>query len=296
MCFVRNHHTLVDGQPETYTADLLREWKQTHEATVANKRLSTDSNTDPTHSFPHHRFPLELVDHKINQEVELLRKSRFFLGFDSVHSASSLARMLLDGELSGGTKPTKSKALAWCARLLSSEDTDKAEEFLTAAKRLGACPEIQIADAFIASQKGDVTAALNTLAAVESPALSIRQLYGRQKTTMGHREPWTGLKAAGMNATELDPEGQMHADGAPASILAPAMPLWKTIDAVSEDDLRQAPALRPMVAMSYLLSAVPAELREIVFHNVPLFGAANFPLHSDADAGRGPTQSAPTFC
>ena len=58
----------------------------------------------------------------------------------------------------------------------------------------------------------------------------------------------------------------------------------ETIDAVDEDDLRQAPALRPMVAMLYLLSAVPAELREIVSHNVPLFDAANFPLHSDADA------------
>ena len=164
------HHTLVDCQPETYTADLLRSYKQTHETTVAHKRLSTDSNTARTHIFPHYYFPVELVDQKINREVELLRRSRFFSDFNSVHSALSLARMLLDGELSGGTKPTKSKALAWCARLLSSADTDKAEELLTEAKRLGACPEIQIADAFIASQKRDVAAALNTLAVVASSA------------------------------------------------------------------------------------------------------------------------------
>ena len=277
-----NHHTRVDGQPETYTADLLREWKQTHEATVANKRLSADSNTDPTHIFPHHRFPVELVDQKINQEVELLRKSRFFSDFDRVHFALSLAAKLLDGELSGGTKPTKSKALAWCTRLLSSVDTDKAEELLTEAKRLGACPEIQIADAFVASQKGDVAAALDTLAVVASSA-SRSASFMVARNHHGPQGALDWLKAVGMNATDLDPEGkfmllahQLHVGACEAAM--------ETIDAVSEDNLRQAPALRPMVAMSYLLSAVPAELREIVFHDVPLFDAANFPLHSDADA------------
>ena len=276
------HHTLVDCQPETYTADILREWKQTHEATVANKHLSTDSNAALTHIFPHYRFPVELVDEKINQEVELLRKSRFFSDFDSVHSALSLAGMLLDGELSGGTKPTKSKALAWCARLLSSADTDKAEELLTEAKRLGACPEIQIADAFVASQKGDVAAALNTLAVVASSASRSASFM----VAKNHHDPQGALdwlKAVGMNATDLDPEGkfmllahQLHIGSCAAAM--------ETIDAVSDDDLCQAPALRHMVAMAYLLSTLPAEFREIVFHNVPLFDAANFPLRSDADA------------
>lgn len=276
------HHACVDRQPETYTADLLRKWKQTHEAMVANKRLSTESNNDPTHIFSHYRFPLELVDQKINQEVELLRKSRFFSDFDRVHFALSLAAKLLDGELSGGTKPTKAKALAWCARLLSSADTDKAEELLAEAKRLGACPEIQIADAFVASQKGDAAAALNTLAVVDSPA-SRSASFMVAKNHYGPQGALNWLMAAGMNATNLDPEGkfmllahQLHLGACEAAM--------KTIDVISEDDLCQAPALRPMVAMSYLLSAVPAELREIVFHNVPLFEAANFPMHSDADA------------
>ena len=276
------HHTLVDRQPETYTADLLRSWKQTHEMAVANKRLSTDSNAVRTHIFPHHRFPVELVDQKINQEVELLRKSRFFSDFDSVHSALSLAGMLLDGELSGGTKPTKSKALAWCARLLSSADTDKSEELLTEAKRLGACPEIQIADAFVASQKGDVAAALNTLAVVASSA-SRSASFMVAKNHYGPQEALDWLKAVGMNATDLDPDGkymllahQLHVGDCDAAM--------KTVGSVDEEDLRQAPALYPLLAMSYLLSAVPSELREIVFHNVPLLDAANFPLCSDAEA------------
>ena len=279
------HHTLVDRQPETYTADLLRSWKQTHETTVANKRLSTDSNAARTHIFSHHYFPVELVDQKINEEVELLRKSRFFLGFDGVHSALSLAGKLLDGELSGGTKPTKSKALAWCARLLSSADTDKAEELLTEAKRLEACPEIQIADAFIASQKGDVAAALNTLAVVASPP-SRSASFMVAKNHHGPQGALDWLRAAGMNATDLDPDGkfmllahQLHLGDCDAAM--------ETVGSVDEEDLQQAPALYSMLAMSYLLSAVPSEFRDIVFHNVPLFDAANFPLQSDADAVKG---------
>ena len=276
------HHTHVDGQPETYTADLLREWKQTHETAVTKKCLSTDSNAAQTNIFSHYRFPLELVDQKINQEVELLRKSRFFSDFDSVHSALSLARKLLDGELSGGTEPTKSKALAWCARLLSSADTDKAEELLTEAKRLGACPEIQIADAFVASQKGDVAAALNALAVVASSA-SRSASFMVAKNHYGPQGSLDWLKAVGMNATNLDPEGkcmllahQLHVGDCAAAM--------ETIGAVSEEDLCQAPALRHMVAMSYLLSAVPPELREMVFNHVPLFDAAIFSLRSDAEA------------
>ena len=85
-----------------------------------------------------------------------------------------------------------------------------------------------------------------------------------------------------MNATDLDPEGkfmllahQLHVGDCDAAM--------ETINAVSEDDLCQAPALRHMVAMAHLLCTVPAEFREIVFNHVPL-NAAKFPLYSDADA------------
>ena len=275
------HHACVDSQPETYTADMLREWKHLREATAANKRLSTYSNTEPTHIFPHHRFPVKLVDQKINQGVEILRKSRFFSDFSRIDSALSLAGMILDGELSGGTNPTKSKALAWCARLLLSEGPDKAEQLLAEAKRLGACPEIQIADAFVASHKGDVAAALNTLAGVASPA-SRSASFMVAKNHHGPQGALDWLKATGMNATDLDPDGkfmllshQLHTGACNAAN--------ETIGAISDDDLCHAPALRHMVAMTHLLNAVPAEFREIVFNHVPL-DAAKFPLSSDADA------------
>ena len=279
------HHSLVDCQPETYTADLLREWKQRHEATVANKHLSTDSNAALTPTFPHHRFPVELVDHKIIQEEEILRRSQFFSDFDSVDFALSFAGKLLDGELSGGTNTTKSKALAWCARLLSSADTAKAEELLKEARRLGAGPEIQIASAFIVSQKGDMAAALNTLAVIASPA-SRSASFMVANNHHGPQGALDWLRTAGMNATDFDHDGkfmlladQLHLGDCDAAT--------ETVGLVNEEDLQRAPALYSMLAMSYLLSAVPSEFRDIVFNNVPLFDAANFPLQSDADAVKG---------
>jgi hypothetical protein len=62
---------------------------------------------------------------------------------------------------------------------------------------------------------------------------------------------------------------------------------WKAarecVDVLSDDDLREAPVLSHMVAITHLLSTVPNELRAIVFNQIP-FEAAGFPLASDANA------------
>lgn len=39
-----NHHTEVDGQPNTYSADILREWKRSHESWVEQRLQSSISN------------------------------------------------------------------------------------------------------------------------------------------------------------------------------------------------------------------------------------------------------------
>lgn len=43
----RNHHAVVDGQHETYPAEVLKDWKQLHESNM-QKRLSADlKNVQP---------------------------------------------------------------------------------------------------------------------------------------------------------------------------------------------------------------------------------------------------------
>ena len=226
-------------------------------------------------------FPVKLVDQKISQEVESLRKSWYFEEGDST-GLVTFAKKLLDGELAGGTDSVRARALAWSARFILTTDTDLAETCLARAKELGIRPETEIAEALLSSQKGEKDAALHALACLNSLA-SRTAVFVVVARHDGPQEALDWLKAVGMNATNLDPEGkymllahQLHLGAYDAAT--------ETVGSVEEEDLRQAPALYSLLAMSYLLSAVPAGLREIVFHNVPLFDAANFPLRSDADA------------
>ena len=160
---------MIDGQHETYPAELLKKWKQRHEDKM-RKVLSENLDHIQPDVFSHPYFPTTLVDQKIKDDIDILRKSRFFEEFDQVSFSLVLARRMVEGELSGGTDTVRSRALAWCVRFLSrNEELGKAEEYLEFAKRLGICPEIDIADAFISSQRGDRNAALHTLACIDSP-------------------------------------------------------------------------------------------------------------------------------
>ena len=114
----RHHHGVVDGQHETYPATMLKGWKQSHESKM-QKRLSADLEGVQPDVLSHSYFPTALVDQKIEEEVAILRKSRFFAEFDRVRASLSLGRRLVEGELSGGTDEVRSRALSWCARLLS---------------------------------------------------------------------------------------------------------------------------------------------------------------------------------
>ena len=130
------HHGVVDGQPDTYTANVLKEWKQKHLAKMEN-RFSAEYDGGPSDFLSHPRFPTELVDQKIKEEIDKLRKSRFFTEFDGVRISSTLAKRLVEGDLSGGTNAVRREALGWCIRFLSrSEELAKAEEYLNVAKEL----------------------------------------------------------------------------------------------------------------------------------------------------------------
>lgn len=114
-----------------------------------------DATSNTTDSLTHQYYPTKIVDEKIIDETDILRKSRFFMEFDRVGYSLTLARKLTEGELSGGSDSVRSKALGWCVRLLSDEQLEKAESYLKQAREIGPCPEIDIAAAFIASRKGD---------------------------------------------------------------------------------------------------------------------------------------------
>ena len=276
-----NHHTVVDGQHESYPADMLREWKRRHESKM-QCRLSTDPASNQPFGFPHPRFPTAVVDQEIENELDILRKSRFFSEFDRVRFSLALGRKLTEGELCGGTDAIRERALAWCARLLSrTEELEKAEEYLNLAKSLGTGSEISIADAFITSRKGDKNAALATLAGIDTPLSRSAALI-----IVAHHERAEGavewLKSAGVDAADLDPDGKDFLLALQLDIAC-----WdaarEVLAVLTDQDLDETPILHHRIAITHLLSAVPVELRATVHNQLP-FNVATFPLASDAAA------------
>ena len=231
--------------------------------------------------MPYQDFPKELVDEKIKNETDILRKSRFFPEFDSARSSLELARKLVEGEFSVGTDAVRRYALAWCVRILSTQKLDKAEEYLNHAKKLGTCEEMAIADAFISSQKGNKNAALSTLAGIGSPMSRSAALM-----IVAHHDDTQGavdwLRKAGIDAKDLDSDGKHFLLGHHFE-LADWESAQECLGVLTNDDLRDAPVLHHMVAMTHLLSTVPDELHAVVREQI-LLEPADFPLDSDAVA------------
>ncbi|WP_205510241.1 HTH domain-containing protein [Paenibacillus elgii] len=277
----QNHHVVVDGQHETYPAEMLKAWKQTHESKM-QKRLSTNLESVHLDIFSNPYFPIALVDQKIEEEINILRKSRFFGEFNIIGSTLALARRLAVGELSGGTGAVRSKALAWCARfLVRKEELRRAEEYLSLAKGLGSCLEIDIADAFVNSQKGNKNAALSALAIINSPvarsaALMVVSYHDGEEGAVA----W--LETVGFKISDLDSDGKYF-------LIVQQLKLarWddakESASALTDLDVDESPVLHHIIAMIHLLSTVPTELRSVVLNQLP-FEAASFPLAADADA------------
>lgn len=226
--------------------------------------------------------PTELVDQKTEEEVEKLRKSRFFLEFDRTRSSLRLGRRLAEGDLSGGSDEVRGRALAWCARLLSpSEDLERAEEFLELAKTVGDFPEAKIAEAFIISQKGDKAAALNALADIDSDVSHSAGLM-----IVAHHDGADGalswMDDAGYTIGDLDSDGKSF-------LLSHQLQLgrWdevaQTVGAFSEPDFEETTILHHLAGLATLVPTVPGDFRAVVLMQVP-FEAADFRLASDAVA------------
>ena len=268
-----NHHAIVDGQHGSYPAEKLKLWKRNHEDKMRN-RQSSDQNF-----FPHMRIPTELVDEKIEEELEKLRKSRFFTGFDNVRSSLKLAKRLTEGDLSLGSGSVRSRALAWCARLLSlTEKLDEAEKYLDLAKGLEISVETRIADAFVCSRRDGKKAALKILADIGLPASWSAALM-IVANHEGPRGAVNWLNTAGIGLVDLDSDGKYF-------LLKLLLNVgdWEAArgcaDKLSDEHIREAPVLHYMMAMAYLLETVPDQHRVSVLRQPP-FQARDFPLFPD---------------
>ena len=271
------HHAIVDNQPETYTPDMLRRWKDIHEA----KHLSNVGNV-PVAWSPNPQLSASLVNQRLDEEIALLRRCRLFHGFDPVQSSRAVASKIVDGEYSGATDATRSRALAWCVRLMSqSEDLTAADDYLRLCRALASCPENDIAGGFILSQRGDRSAALQMLATIDTP-MSRTAAFMIVSRHDGARKALDWLMTAQIDFFHLDADGK-------CLFLARQLELadWtaakRALRTLRDEDLQECPFLHYVVAMTHLLTAVPEELRSTVLHHVP-FAAREFPLAADSGA------------
>ena len=273
-----NHHTIVDGQDEAYPAESLRGWKETHE--LKSYQVSAEDLGAPPEVFYHRYFPTALVDQTIEEEVGLLRRSRFLVEFDGAGRAIALARRLLNDDLFGGTTSTRASALAWCARILAGQEKlDEAEKYRDRVCEMGG--DTRIVDAFICSQRESKCAALSILANDETPnALSTRLMITRHHD--GPQEAVTWLTDANLGITDLDPDGKL-------AFLMYTLELgqWETAlesaKSLNDSDLEEAPVLQHMVALAYLLDTVHRDYRNVVLRQIP-FNAKTIPLNSSLAA------------
>ena len=275
----RDHHAVVDTQHETYPAERLQKWKNEHEAPMQRGIASSRARLQPD-ILGHAQFPTGLVDTKIEEEIDQLRKSRFFPDFERVTSSTTLGRRLVHRELSGGSDHLRCQALAWSARVLSGAgELDMAQEFLKLADQLGTCEQAEIARAFILSYQGDKAGALHILATLDTPgsrSAALMVVVHHDGAEMAFK--W--LQETETHAANLDSDGKscllMHQ--LKHSRLDAAL---ETLGVVYDCDFKETPFLHHLAGIAKLLSVVPTDLRAAVLERVP-FAAAEFPLASDA--------------
>ncbi len=276
-----HHHPVIDKQYETYPAKLLIQWKNVHESKI-HSLVSEGSKPAHMDVFRNQVFREDLVDREIEKQVGILRKSRFFPEFEKISISLSLGRELIDRGLSGGTDSVRCRALSWCARILSVSDEVKvSKEYLDAAKALGVCEEIDIAEAFICSKTGDKKSALKILGKhITSKARSASFIIVATHEKLEGALDW--LKAANIMVTDLDADGKhillshLLTEG-----------LWDKAKEIAEhfitvDDFNQNSALFRYVAMAYLVHAIPEDFRMLILGQIP-FGPAEFPLDDNAN-------------
>ena len=194
----------------------------------------------------------------------------------------SLAKRVIDGDLSRGAKNKRSLALAWCARFLASSDNlDTAEDYLNLAKDLGTGLEIELAQAFILSNKGDKNGAISALASIDKPS-SRSAAFMIVANHNGSEASIDWLNKAGIKAVDLDSDGK-HLLIFRQLELGQWRAAQENLETLTDEDFRETPILKHTVAITNLLSTVPKEFRAAVLNQIP-FDAAVFPLASGASS------------
>ena len=215
-----------------------------------------------------------LVDEKILHRLRILRTSQQFAEFDCLGNSRRLAGQCISGQLSGGSSSIRSRALAWCARILSNDDPGESENMLRSARALAYEPEIDIAEAFLISKRDGRKEALTALASKNTPQAASAALFiVNNHDCKAQALEW--FRKTDMSPKELDADGKNL-------LLSMQLELgdWsgaaETAGFCNDADCEETSVLLVNLAFESLLKIVPEEYRSRVYAHLPFQNTAVF--------------------
>ena len=215
-----------------------------------------------------------LANEKILHDLQILRTSRQFAEFDLLEETRRFAERCISGQLSGGSSSIRSRALAWCVRILSSDDPVESENMLRLARALAYEPEIDIAEAFLISKRDGRREALAALASKNTPQAASAKLFIVNNHD-GKAQALDWFSTTDMSPKELDADGKNL-------LLSLQLELgdWsgaaKTAGLCNDVDCEETSILQVNLAFESLLKIVPEEFRPLVYAHLPFQNTAVF--------------------
>ncbi len=220
-----------------------------------------------------------LVDRETENRLERLRKVRHFDLATAIDLASHLASDLLEGELVLASADTKSRALAWSARVqLALADREVAKAIIKVAREIAVTEEVKITEALETSFEGNVALALSALSKLKSSAArSAAFIAIKFNRTPDEALEWLSL--AHLTLSDLDADGKFFVivTQLEAKRFEEAV---ENLDKLTKDDFEQIPGLWLVAAKSHLATVVPNELAADIPSQLP-FMAVELPLAGD---------------
>ena len=215
-----------------------------------------------------------LANEKIYHDLQILRTSRQFAEFDLLEETRRFAQRCISGQLSGGRYSIRSRALAWCARILSNDDPVESENVLRSARALSYEPEIDIAEAFLISKREGRNEALAALASKNTPQAASARLFIVNNHD-GKAQALEWYRKTDMSPKELDADGKNL-------LLSLQLELgdWsgaaETAGFCNDADCEETSILLVNLAFESLLKIVPEEYRSRVYAHLPFQNTAVF--------------------
>lgn len=223
----------------------------------------------------------KLLGEEAERKSEYIRQARYFSGFPTLDETRRFAMQLSEGEFASCAPDLRARLLGNCARWLAYKgELTEITPLVALSQQLGSSDETLVGAASLASRT-DLSAGLQMLGARGTPYTRSAALQ-MMVNAKGLDEALAWMVTAGITFETLDSDGRYlltacHIDARD----------WEKAHAcaaaIDESDTERTPILHHVLAVSYLIQAVPQDLRPLAVNGIPL-DAATFALDDMAAA------------